>query len=332
MSRFRLMPDKFTLGLVLTVALASLLPVSGGAAEVFDSVTTVAIGLLFFLHGAKLSREAIVAGAMHWRLHLVVLAGTFILFPLMGLLFKPLAVDVLGPDLYLGVLFLCVLPSTVQSSIALNAMARGNVPAAICSASASNFAGVFLTPMLVGLLLAKTQTGGSSLDSVLAIVGQLLLPFLAGQLLRKWIGAWVDRNKGMLKMVDQGSILLVVYTAFSASVNQGLWQQLPLASILWLLAINGILLGLALLIMAVVGRRLGFSRADRATIVLCGSQKSLASGVPMAKVLFASQAVGMAVLPLMLFHQMQLMICTLVAQRFAKGEDADSAVPLPARE
>src|SRR5690606_21191180 len=227
MSRPRFLPDNFTFGLVLAVVLASLLPSSGQVADLLDVVTAIAIGMLFFLHGAKLSRDAIIAGATHWRLHLLVLAFTFVLFPVLGVLLKPLALGVLTPELYLGILFLCVLPSTVQSSIALNALARGNVPAAICSASASNFLGVFLTPALVGLLLASTQSGGSSLDSILKIVGQLLLPFIAGQLARRWIGGWVDRRKAVLKFVDQGSILLVVYTAFSASVIQGLWQPVP---------------------------------------------------------------------------------------------------------
>ena len=324
MSRPRFVPDNFTFGLVLTVVLASFFPCTGSVAEVLDTVTAVAIGLLFFLHGAKLSRQAVVAGATHWRLHLLVLAFTFVAFPVLGVALKPLALAVLTPELYLGILFLCVLPSTVQSSIALNALARGNVPAAICSASASNFLGVFLTPALVGLLLASTQSGGSSLDSIMKIVVQLLLPFIAGQLSRPWIGAWVDGHKAMLKFVDQGSILLVVYTAFSASVIQGLWQQVPVQTLLWLVGINCLLLAIALGLTSFAGRRLGFSRADQATIVLCGSQKSLASGIPMAKVLFATNVVGMIVLPLMLFHQIQLMVCSLVAQHYARREEHEA--------
>jgi sodium/bile acid cotransporter 7 len=222
----RLMPDVFTFAILCMVALASFLPVTGEAAVVFGDITAVAIGLLFFLHGAKLSREALVSGMTHWRLHLLVLASTFVMFPLLGLVIKPLALLMLTPDLYLGILFLCVLPSTVQSSIAFTAVARGNVPAAICSATASNFLGIFLTPLLVSTLVlhGATAPGHSALDSVMAIVEQLLLPFIAGQLLRPWIGRWIDRNKGMLKYVDQLSILLVVYTAFSASVAEGWWR------------------------------------------------------------------------------------------------------------
>jgi sodium/bile acid cotransporter 7 len=314
----RLSLDTFTIMLVVVVALASFAPASGATAAVFGHITTFAIGLLFFLHGAKLSREALVSGLTHWRLHLLVLASTFVLFPLLGLAIRPLALSVLTPDLYLGILFLCALPSTVQSSIAFTSMARGNVAAAVCSASASNFLGIFITPVLVGLLITRGAAGGSSLDSILAIVEQLLLPFIAGQLLRPLIGAWVDRHKPMLKVVDQGSILLVVYTAFSDSVNEGLWHKVSIPTLAGLLAISALMLAIMLAAATLASRKLGFSKEDEITIVFCGSKKSLASGVPMAKVLFASSALGMIILPLMLFHQMQLMVCAVLAQKFAR--------------
>ncbi|MGK5062976.1 bile acid:sodium symporter family protein [Janthinobacterium sp. LB3P112] len=316
-----LQPDNFTIALLVTVALASFLPCTGTTAVVFGHVTTVAIGALFFLHGAKLSREAVVAGVMHWRLHLLVLASTFILFPLLGLALRPLALTFLTPDLYVGILFLCALPSTVQSSIALTAMARGNVPAAICSASASNFIGIFLAPILVGLLVAKGAESKSSVDAVLSIVMQLLLPFLAGQFLRRWIGRWVDRHKAMLKFVDQGSILLVVYTAFSEAVSVGLWHTISVETLVALGLFSILLLALVLGLMTFISRRLGFSKEDEIAIVFCGSKKSLASGVPMAKVLFATHSLGMVILPLMLFHQIQLMICAVIAQRYARRDE-----------
>jgi sodium/bile acid cotransporter 7 len=314
----RLSIDTYTILLLLMVLLASLFPVQGATAAVLGNVTTLAIGLLFFLHGAKLSREALVAGLTHWRLHLLVLASTFVMFPLLGLAMKPVALALLTPELYLGILFLCVLPSTVQSSIAFTAMARGNVAAAVCSASASNFIGIFLTPLLVSVLVVRGAAGGSSLDAILSIVEQLLIPFLAGQLLRPRIGAWVDRHKPVLRWVDQGSILLVVYTAFSASVIEGLWQKLPAPALAGLALLSCALLAIALLLGSFVSRKLGFSKQDQIVIVFCGSKKSLASGVPMAKVLFPHGALGAVILPLMLFHQIQLMVCAILAQRFAR--------------
>ncbi|RJG01547.1 bile acid:sodium symporter family protein [Noviherbaspirillum sedimenti] len=330
MIRPRFLPDNYVLALAGTVVLASFLPVQGMLAEAFDSITAVAVGLLFFLHGAKLSRESIVAGITHWRLHLAVLASTFLLIPLLGLALGPLFTRLVGPDLYLGILFLCVLPSTVQSSIALTSVARGNVPAAVCSASASNFFGIFLTPVLAGLVLSLHGESQSSLDSIFKIVVQLLLPFVAGHVARRWIGAWVAHNKTMLRFVDQGSILLVVYTAFSEAVVQGLWQQLPSGALAGLLLANAILLTLTIGITTWSSRRLGFSREDEVVMVFCGSKKSLASGVPIAKVLFAGSVVGVMVLPLMLFHQMQLMLCAVLANRYARrAAAAEAEAPVP---
>ncbi|MBB3226129.1 sodium/bile acid cotransporter 7 [Luteibacter sp. Sphag1AF] len=315
----RFLPDGFTCALIATVLLASLLPCKGVAAQIFEIATDVAIGLLFFLHGAKLSRDAVVAGMTNWRLHVTVLASTFALFPLLGLLLKPVLAPLVTPDLYLGVLFLCTLPSTVQSSIAFTSIARGNVPAAICSASASSLLGIFITPLLVGLVISSHGAGAPmSWDSVGKIVLQLLLPFVAGQIAQRWIGSWVGRHMPLLSMVDRGSILLVVYTAFSAAVLQGLWKQMPLPVLGGLLVVNVVLLAAALIVTRYGSRALGFSREDEITIVFCGSKKSLASGVPMAKVLFAGHPLGTIVLPIMLFHQIQLMTCAVLARKYAQ--------------
>jgi sodium/bile acid cotransporter 7 len=321
MKRPRFLPDNFTLAMIATVIAASFFPCHGQGEIIFNNITHVAVSLLFFLHGAKLSREAVIAGITHWRLHLLVMLCTFALFPLLGLLLKPALSPLVTPDLYLGILFLCMLPSTVQSSIAFTAAARGNVPAAICSASASNLFGIFITPVLVGLLTSAQMAGGSPLESALQIALQLLLPFIAGQIARRWIGGWVERNKALTRLVDQGSILLVVYTAFSEAVGQGLWHEVSWATLAGLMVINVVLLGLVMFLSAQAARRLGFNREDRIAIVFCGSKKSLASGVPMAKVLFAGGALGAVVLPLMLFHQLQLMVCAVLAQRYAKEVD-----------
>ena len=301
------------------MALASVQPAAGGVARFFEGLTVAAVGLLFFLHGAKLSRQAIVAGLSHWRLHLVVVASTFVLFPLLGWVLRPVLQRLVTPDLYLGVLFLCALPATVQSAIAFTAMARGNMPAAICSASASTLLGIVITPLLTGLLLSRTAAAQhDALESIGRIMLQLFVPFIAGHLLRPWIGGLTQRHAPVLKFVDQGAILLVVYTAFSAAVVEGLWRQMPLPALAGLLVVCAVILALALCFTTWLSRRLGFTKEDEVTIVFCGSKKSLASGVPMAKVLFAAHAVGAMVLPLMVFHQMQLMVCAVLAQRYAR--------------
>ncbi|MFS2201945.1 bile acid:sodium symporter family protein [Pseudomonas sp. Pseusp3] len=322
MTRPRLLPDNFTLTLIGVVTLASLLPASGQVAVGFGWLTNIAIALLFFLHGAKLSRESIIAGAGHWRLHLLVFSLTFVVFPLLGLALKPLLSPLIGKDLYMGMLYLCALPATVQSAIAFTSLARGNIPAAICSAAASSLFGIFLTPLLVTLLLNVHGEGSSTLDAILKISVQLLLPFIAGQIARRWIGNWVARNKSWLKFVDQGSILLVVYGAFSEAVIEGLWHQIPLLDLLGLVVACCVVLGLVLVASTVLGKAFGFNQEDRITILFCGSKKSLATGVPMAQVLFAGSTIGVLILPLMLFHQIQLMVCAVLAQRFANRPES----------
>ncbi len=315
--------DRFTIALIVTVIIASLLPCRGEAAHVFAIVTNVAIALLFFLHGAKLSREAIIAGLTHWRLHLLVFLCTFAMFPLLGLAMRPLAEPLIGTQLALGLLFLCTLPATVQSSIAFTSIARGNVPAAVCSASFSSLIGIVLTPLLVSALIpaqgaASAPGSANAADKIGDIVLQLFVPFVAGQLARGFVGGFIARHRTLVNLVDRGSILLVVYTAFSAAVVEGLWHQVSASALVVLSLLCCVLLAIALFATDQFGKRFGFSREDRITILFCGSKKSLASGVPMANVLFASSVVGTIVLPLMVFHQIQLMVCAVLAQRYAR--------------
>jgi solute carrier family 10 (sodium/bile acid cotransporter), member 7 len=326
MSRPRFLPDNFTLALIGTLVLASLLPCRGAALKAVDQLTNVAIAALFFLHGAKLSRQAVIAGASHWRLHALVLLTTFVVFPLFGLALRPLLSPLVTPALYAGILFLCTLPSTVQSSIAFTAIAKGNVPAAVCSASASSIIGIFVTPVVVSLLLSSHVGSGSAWRTIGAIVLQLFVPFLCGQFLRPLIGGWLERNGSIVGAVDQGSILLIVYSAFSEAVGEGLWHRVPPSALAGLLVADGVLLAAALITTAQVSKWLGFERADRVTIVFCGSKKSLSFGITMAKVIFASHAVGAAVLPLMLFHQIQLMVCAALAQRWGRRAETSPSL------
>lgn len=308
--------DRFSLMLLATVVVATLLPCRGVAAQVFALVTAIAIAALFFLHGAKLSRSAIIQGMTNWRLHLLVLATTFCLFPALGLVTRELSAPILTPSLATGLLFLTLLPSTVQSSIAFTSIARGNVPAAVCSASASNLLGIGLTPLLVAALVGGQASVSG--DAVWTIVFQLLVPFVAGHLSRPLTARIIERHKSMLSVVDRGSILLVVYTAFSAAVVEGLWTRLPA----WQLVVVGLFCIVLLVVVMVttywLARRLGFARADQIAILFCGSKKSLASGVPMAGVLFPAAQVGPTILPLMIFHQLQLLVCAGLAHRFAE--------------
>lgn len=315
----RISIDPFLLKLLAAIVAASFLPAHGLGSSLFEWATNLAIALLFFLHGARLSREAIIAGALHWRLHLTIFAVTFALFPVLGVLAKPLIEPYVTHDLYLGILFLCCLPATVQSAIAFTSIARGNVPAAVCSASASNLLGVFITPLLAGLILAEAGSDSTplSFDSIGKIMLQLLLPFIAGQIMRPWIGSWALKRRSLLKIVDQGTILLVVYTAFSAAVIGGLWTNTPISALLALAIICMVLLAAILGLSLLVGRAMKFNLEDRITLLFCGSKKSLSSGIPIANILFAGHAVGAIVLPIMIFHQIQLIVCAVIAGAYA---------------
>lgn len=314
--------DPFLLWLIAVVAAASLLPVREAAAHFVSVLADAAIVLLFFLHGAKLSRQAIILGIRNWRVHILVFASTYVLFPILGVSTVKLTGGFIDPLLASGILFLTLLPSTVQSSIAFTAIARGNVAAAVCSASLSNLLGIVFTPLLVGLLMVSA-TGPSAFDwhAVQSIVMQLLVPFVAGHLLRPLIGGFIDRNKGILMPVDRGSILLVVYSAFSAAVVNGIWHKLDFADLVMLLAISGVILAIVMITNSVVARATGMPREDAVVLLFCGSKKSLVSGVPMAGALFAPAQVGLVVLPLMIFHQLQLFVCAWLAARFRRQLD-----------
>jgi solute carrier family 10 (sodium/bile acid cotransporter), member 7 len=314
--------DGFVCALAGVVIAATVLPCRGAFAQGFHVAGILAIAALFFLQGARLSRNAIVLGMTHWRLHVAIGATTFVLFPLLGLGLLAVAPNLLPQPLLLGVLFVCALPSTVQSSIALTSIAGGNVPGAVCSATVSNIAGIALAPVLFGAM-SHLRGGGIDFAGVWQVGLQLLVPFAAGHLLRPWIGLWAERNRPVLSITDRSSILLVVYSAFSAAVVRGIWQQVPPARLMELALLMIVLLGFVLLVTRLVSRSLGLGPGDEAALVFCGSQKSLVSGVPIANALVSGAAVGPMLLPIMLYHPLQLIICAWLARRYAKPEAAE---------
>lgn len=328
--------DPFLMWLVGSVVAASVLPARGAVLAGFDMAANAAIVLLFFLHGAKLSREAVLAGIGHWRLHLMTLAFTFVLFPMLGLVAQAVTGRVIDPTLAMGLLFLALLPSTVQSSIAMTAMAGGNVAAAVCSASLSNLIGVVLTPVLVAIFIhtgSDASGGMDGLASVEKIATQLLLPFVVGHLLRPLIGKWVDTHKRLLQPVDRSSVLLVVYSAFSAAVVNGVWLRVGPFDLAVLLAASAAMLAVVIAVNGVAARAAGLEREDAIVLLFCGSKKSLVSGVPMAGALFAPAQVGIVILPLMIFHQLQLFVCAWLAGRWRReGEALAAAASFPPQD
>ena len=329
----RIRVDSFVLGLLAVVAAASILPCRGMAARDFHAAGVLAIAALFFLQGARLSREAILHGVTHWRLHAAIGTTTFVIFPLFGMTLLVLVPHLLPKTLFLGVLFICALPSTVQSSIALTSIARGNVPGAVCAATVSNIAGIVLAPLLFGAM-SHLNGAGIDLTGVWQVALQLLLPFTAGHLARPWLGHWAIRNRAVLSITDRASILLVVYTAFSAAVVRGIWQQMPPMGLALLALLMILLLGFILSATLLASRLFGFDHADQAALIFCGTQKSLVSGVPIASALVSGGMIGPLLLPMMLYYPIQLLVCAWIAQRYesfnAIGADAAAERHTPA--
>lgn len=313
--------DRYMLLLVLTVGLASALPARGSAATILSHLSFWVVALLFFLYGARLTTTAIAAGLANWRLQLSVLALTFVLFPLLAVAVRPLALLWLPGAVAVGFLYLGSMPSTVQSAIAFTAVSGGNVAGAVCAASLSSLIGVVLSPLLVALLIPQQSGHGIAPLAVWGIVRQILLPFAAGQLCRPLLAAWLERNRLPAMIVDRGSILLIVYSAFSAGAVNGLWRVVPAGALAILLGLCLILLGAAMAAALLIGRASGLAQADASALLFCGSTKSLATGLPMAGILFAGQDISLIVLPLMLFHLLQLGFCAAIAQRLALGRD-----------
>jgi solute carrier family 10 (sodium/bile acid cotransporter), member 7 len=307
--------DRYLMALMLTVVLAALFPARGDFAAFVSQLTYGAVSLLFFLYGAKLSLEATLAGLANWRLQVGCLAATFVLFPLLSLGVQSVSLMLLPPAIAIGFLYIGCLPSTVQSSIAFTSVANGNVAGAVCAASVSNLIGVVLSPLLLALLLHRQGGDVASGAVILKIAKQILLPFVLGQLCRPVLAGFLNRNKLPLMIVDRGSILLIIYSAFSAGVVGGIWHLLSPLAIVAVIGLCMALLAVAGLVIVVLARLAGLAVKDRVALLFCGSTKSLATGLPMAGILFAKTEVALIILPLMLFHLLQLVVMAVISRR-----------------
>lgn len=308
--------DPLVVLIVAVLLLGLFLPAQGGFADVLATVRTCAIVLLFFLYGARMPTREVLDGLRNWRLQGSMLAATYVLLPVLGLLVQLLPDAVLAPDLRRGVLYLSLLPSTVQSSVVFTSVARGNVAAAITGATISNVSGIVLTPLFVGVLM--TATSGEHGGSLSGILLQLLLPFAVGQVVQPWIGGWVRRHARLTRLTDRGTILLVAYTSVSQASVSGAWDHVTAVAIVVLVAVCAVVLAVVLAVSWWGGARLGLDRADRAALLMVGSTKSLATGLPMAAVLFTPVVAASVALPVIVFHQLQLATCAVVARRVAR--------------
>ena len=317
----RMTRDWFLAGMISSVVLATLFPdfgMTGGTIHA-DVLSNWGIFSIFFLHGLGLSTERMWAGMTRWKLHLTVQIMTFVMFPLLWIGLNALFGRMTPPTLLLGFYYLCALPSTISSSVAMTAIARGNVPGAIFNATLSSLLGVFLTPLLVSFVANSAGEGIPLGSAIVNIATLLLLPFLIGQVLRPLFGRWFDRYKKTIGSFDKCVILMLVFSAFCDSVHSGLWTNYGFGTLGMAFLGAALILALVLTATTHIAILLGFNMEDRITAVMCGSKKTLASGVPMAKMLFgAHPGLGLIVLPIMFYHQLQLFACSILAERYAR--------------
>lgn len=325
----RIQQQWFLFGMIAAVILGSLFPAFGASGGALHSETTVNLGIaiVFFLHGIGLPLESLRRGMLAWRVHIVVQSLTYILFPLLWLLFNALFKQWMPRDLMLGFCYLAALPSTISSSVAMTALARGDIPVAIFNATLSSLLGIVFTPLLISLL-GNTDAHGLSLgETMLNIAKMLLLPIVIGQALRPLVGDWFRRIKPYTNPIDRLVILFIVYAAFCNSAQSGLWQQNGISLIGITFVGCAIFLAVVLWLSTYIAQRLRFKREDEIATVFCGSKKTLASGVPMAALIFGPiPALGMIVLPIMLYHQLQLFVCSWLAHRYARDAQMEKAI------
>ncbi|WP_262707513.1 bile acid:sodium symporter family protein [Larkinella soli] len=313
--------DWFLLALLAMIGLAYLWPKPGIQEGPFSlsSLAGYGVSLIFFFYGLRLSLEKLRVGLSNWRLHLTVHLTTFVLFPLLILAARSLFADDPADPLWLGAFYMAALPSTVSSSVVMVSIAGGNLPAAIFNASISSLIGVFLTPVWMGLVLAA-GSGDYDLGSIIGKLAlQVIAPVILGMLLNRWGGAFAERHKKALRYFDQTVILLIVYTSFCESFSRRMFQNLSLEDFL---VLSACMLGLFFLVFGMVlliSRLMGFSREDRITALFCGSKKSLVQGSVMVNVLFPGTIAGIALLPIMIYHGLQLIAASILAQAMARA-------------
>lgn len=312
--------DWFVVGMAMAAGLAWLFPQAGAPGGWLhpEIVNKIGVALIFFFTGVSLSFAAMAAGAMRWPVHMMVQATTFVVFPLIGWAVVAAPETWIAPELAIGFFYLCAAPSTVSSSVVMTAAARGNVPVAVFNATLSSIIGVFVTPLLITWVL---RAGGGEMrlgPVILDLVLWLLLPLAAGQVVRPWLKDWAFRHKTFINRVDRGTILFIIYTSFCESVLHGVWSGKSSAVITTMVG-SLILFTVVFYFTSVVSKAAGFSESDRIAAIFCGSKKSIATGVPMAQLIFAGDPrFGIILLPLMLYHPLQLVICGVLARRWGQ--------------
>jgi sodium/bile acid cotransporter 7 len=320
--------DSFVILMLFSIVLSFIAPGLGAKNGVLhlDLITHWGITAIFFLHGAKLPFEQLRSGFTAWRLHIFIQATTFIAFPIIGLTFYILSNNIISNEARLGFFFLCALPSTISSSVALTSLSGGNISAALFNASASNLLGMTITPIIVSSIAISANIHSISIiDAIVSVLQTLLVPFVFGQLMRPLLHRFLSRHASIITILDRAIIILIVFAAFCDANMKNVWAATPAMDIVGIIICAAILLWGATVCIQVAAKRLGFARGDQICTVFCASQKSLASGAPIAAILFGgSPALSIILLPIMVYHLLQLIIGSIMARDYIKTRESET--------
>ena len=310
--------DKFVLFIIGIIILAYFFPQWGieNSKIPIDTISAIGISLIFFFYGLKLHPTQLKAGLKNWKLHLLVQGSTFLMFPLLVLLLRPFIQNEEQETIWLAFFFLAALPSTVSSSVVMVSMAKGNIPAAIFNASISGIIGIVVTPLWMGLFIDSTQTDFDFTDIYLKLIIQIILPVILGLLLQRFWGDFARKHSSKLTLFDKSIILLIIYKSFAASFYNNMFSAVSLFDLALLLIGVMVLFIIAFSLTGFMAKKLGLNREDKITAQFCGTKKSLVHGTVFSKILFGNMAtIGIILLPLMLFHAIQILIISVIASK-----------------
>jgi len=315
--------DWFILALISMIVLAYFWPHIGAKDSVipFSKIATYGVSVIFFFYGLRLSPQKLKTGLSNWKLHLVVQMATFVLFPLLVILAKSIIGNNGFDTIWVGVFFLASLPGTVSSAVVMVSIAKGNIPSAIFNASISTLMGVFITPLWIGIYLNTASVDMDLGPVLLKLTLQVVFPVILGILLHSVLGFFAEKHSKKLRYFDQAIILLIVYTAFCESFAKKIFEGY---SALLLLGLGAAMIGLFYAVYGIIyltSKILKFKYEDKITALFCGSKKSLVHGTVMSNVLFAgSPFIGIVLLPIMMYHALQLVMVSVIAQWMSRGK------------
>ena len=310
--------DKFVLFIIVAIVFAYFFP-QWGAMNFINTISGIGISLIFFFYGLKLSPSKLKAGLKNWKLHILVQAATFVLFPVLVLLVKPLLQNQEQETIWLAFFFLAALPSTVSSSVVMVSIAKGNMPAAIFNASISGIIGVLVTPLWMGLFVTNDQASFNFIDIYIKLIVQIIIPVVLGLLLQRYWGTFAQKHSNKITLFDKSIILLIIYKSFSSSFTDNVFCAISVLDLLFLLVGVLVLFTITYFSTGFIAAKLNFNIEDKITAQFCGTKKSLVHGTVFSKIIFGNMAViGIVLLPIMLFHATQILIISVIASKLAK--------------